>query len=551
MIVVDGEPVRFTHPLFASAIYSAAVGRGATRAHRRLAALADEHGAARATPGALHGGPGQRGGAHRRRRRGRGSPARCTGGRRRARRAGDSPHSGRTTPMSATGARSSSATTSSRRATRNARGTSCSPSPIARPASRAGRSSTSPGSTTGARAAGRRSHRCEQALTAAAGDQRLEATCHAELAVYCDFDAAALRASCARGARAARARAMTQIRTRSSTRSWRPREPGLVLGRGLPHDLIERAFESESRAATSIHRSRVGAQLGQWLKYVDDFAGLAPSLEAALSQAVQEGDESSMPNELMHLAQLECWSGNWPLASRYADESFELAEQGGQSFGGPPAMRALIDAHLGERRARPCHGRGAARGRGGRGDGRSSLSPRARLPRAVARRRRGRRDRICRARVELAESFGIREPGVFRVHADLIEALIGLGRLDRAGSAARRARRAGRGQPGARGRSPPAARCRGLLLSAHGDLDAAERSLEDALAAHERLPMPFELGRTLLAFGLLERRRERAAPRERAPRAGTRDLRGSRCATLGRAGAARAAAARWTADKPI
>ena len=54
-----------------------------------------------------------------------------------------------------------------------------------------------------------------------------------------------------------------------------------------------------------------------------------------------------MPNELMHLAQLECWSGNWPLAPRYAEESFELAEQVGQSFGGPPAMRALIDAHVG------------------------------------------------------------------------------------------------------------------------------------------------------------------------------------------------------------
>ena len=39
-----------------------------------------------------------------------------------------------------------------------------------------------------------------------------------------------------------------------------------------------------------------------------------------------------MPNELMHLAQLECWSGNWPLASRYAAESVELAEQSRAEF---------------------------------------------------------------------------------------------------------------------------------------------------------------------------------------------------------------------------
>ena len=121
----------------------------------------------------------------------------------------------------------------------------------------------------------------------------------------------------------------------------------LVLGRGLPQHLVERAYECESRAETSIHRSRVGGQLGQWLKYIDDFAGSRARLEEALAQAGQEGDESSTPNVLMHLAQVECWSGNWPLASRYAEESFELAEQVAQNFGGPPAMRALVDAHRG------------------------------------------------------------------------------------------------------------------------------------------------------------------------------------------------------------
>ena len=189
--------------------------------------------------------------------------------------------------------------------------------------------------------------RCEQALAAAAGDPALEAACHAELAVYCDFDAV----RCERHARAAldlldaageAADPDTLVDALLATA-----RAGLLLGRGLPPDLVERAFSSESQAAASIHRSRVGAQLGQWLKYVDDFAGARARLEEALSQAVQEGDESSMPNQLMHLAQLECWSGNWPLAARYAEESFELAEQVGQSFGGPPAMRALIDAHLG------------------------------------------------------------------------------------------------------------------------------------------------------------------------------------------------------------
>ncbi len=349
--------------------------------------------------------------------------------------------------------------------------------------------------------------RCEQALAAASGDRALEAVCHAELAVYCDFDAV----RCERHARAAlklldaegdAADPDTLIDALLATA-----RASLLLGRGLPLDVIERAFESESRAAPSIHRSRVGAQLGQWLKYVDDFAGSRARLEEALSQAVQEGDESSIPNHLMHLAQLECWSGNWSLASRYAEESFELAEQVGQSFIGPPAMRALIDAHLGNvERARATI---EARLEGAEGNPLAdplylrvlgflqlSLGDAAGAERHLSR------------TVEIAESFGIHEPGVYRVHADLTEALISMGNFDRAETLL------GEFETQARAIRVPwslatGARCRGLLLAAHGELDAAERALENALREHEQLPMPFERARTLLALGLLQRRRNK------------------------------------------
>ena len=273
--------------------------------------------------------------------------------------------------------------------------------------------------------------RCEQALSAAAGDPALEAACHAELAVYCDFDAG----RCERHARTAldlldaagdAADPDTLVDALLATA-----RASLLLGRGLPFDLIERAFRAESQAADSILRPRVGGQLGQWLKYVDDFTGARARLGAALSEARAEGDESSLPNLLMHLAQVECWSGDWPLAARYAEESFELAEQVGQTFGDPPAMRALVDAHLGNvERARatiesrlqgveekpmtvPLYLRAL-------GFLELSLGDAAAAGRHLSR------------TVELAESFGIREPGVYRVHADLVEALLGTGELDRA-----------------------------------------------------------------------------------------------------------------------
>jgi DNA-binding CsgD family transcriptional regulator len=57
------------------------------------------------------------------------------------------------------------------------------------------------------------------------------------------------------------------------------------------------------------------------------------------------------------------------------------------------------------------------------------------------------------------------------------------------------------------------ARCRGLLLAAEGNLEDALEAFRRALVEHERMPGPFERGRTLLAFGATERRlrRQRAA----------------------------------------
>jgi DNA-binding CsgD family transcriptional regulator len=53
------------------------------------------------------------------------------------------------------------------------------------------------------------------------------------------------------------------------------------------------------------------------------------------------------------------------------------------------------------------------------------------------------------------------------------------------------------------------ARCRSHLLAAHGELDAAERAAREAMDQHRRLPMPFEKARTQLLLGQLQRRRRR------------------------------------------
>ena len=89
---------------------------------------------------------------------------------------------------------------------------------------------------------------------------------------------------------------------------------------------------------------------------------------------------------------------------------------------------------------------------------------------------------------------------------DLIEAMIGVGRLDEAEqwieSWEGHGRRLNRVWVLAL-----SARCRALLLAAKGDVDAAVDAAERAMREHDRLPMPFEAARTQLLLGQLQRRK--------------------------------------------
>ena len=88
---------------------------------------------------------------------------------------------------------------------------------------------------------------------------------------------------------------------------------------------------------------------------------------------------------------------------------------------------------------------------------------------------------------------------------DEIEALAALGEVDLAWSFTRQLEAQGKslGRPWA---LATAARCRAHLAAVDGDLEGARAACEQALSQHERLPMPFELGRTLLVKGMIERR---------------------------------------------
>ena len=111
-----------------------------------------------------------------------------------------------------------------------------------------------------------------------------------------------------------------------------------------------------------------------------------------------------------------------------------------------------------------------------------------------------------------AAGFG--EPAViaFRFHQNEIEALVGLGRLDEAAELVEELEERGRrlDRPWA---LAMAGRGRALLCNARGDLQGALAAADEAVHTHARLAEPFELARTLLALGIVQRRlrRNRAA----------------------------------------
>jgi DNA-binding CsgD family transcriptional regulator len=348
---------------------------------------------------------------------------------------------------------------------------------------------------------------CERALHEPIEDPALEAEAHVSLAVFSDVDMQR---------RAAHAKSAIELIEQEETPDPALFSSALVayalgeyyLGRGLRQEPLERAIALEQASQRPRVAWTASSVLGQLLKYTDDYEGARPRLEAAYSLAVEEGDESSIPDLAAHLSELALWTGDWPAAERHARESLDVAGRAEQGFARGIGLycRALVDAHLGRiASARTYAEEGLAFGRERRDLwlegiclwvlGFLELSLGA--PEAVER-------HLSRAD-EIAETIGLVEPGQWRFHPDRIEALIQTGALDRADALLDRYRT--HASAAERPHAIAAAeRCQGLLVTARGDLDGAFEAFASSLQHYERLPLPFEQARTLLALGSTERR---------------------------------------------
>ena len=288
------------------------------------------------------------------------------------------------------------------------------------------------------------------------------------------------------------------------------------LGHPFPTHLFERAAALEESLGI------IELDYGPTALYASALAN-AGELDRArlllerLCELGRASGDAAVHQPLTVLASLEWDAGNWARSAVLAREAYEVAVQSGREAAEPKGMFSLarVEASVGDiesARARAEAALVLTQGRGWKSGGpRSVLS----LVELSLENYEAAYDSVKPA-MERYQQLGFTVSG----HECLaVEALAGCGRtadgralLGPAEDAAKAA--------GVRWLVAAAARARGLLEAADGDLESAERVLEEAVALAEPLGMPLELGRSLLALGTVRRRRQRKqAAREALMRA--------------------------------
>jgi DNA-binding CsgD family transcriptional regulator len=286
-----------------------------------------------------------------------------------------------------------------------------------------------------------------------------------------------------------------------------------LLGRGVDQELLDRgiALEGHLEGAFKSHVIRASFVVAQLLKFIDRLDEARRTFTELLGDAAAHGIETPISQIRYHLAELECRAGNWDAAMAHARESRAAAQRnrmGPMSSEGHFAV-GLVEAHLG--RADPARLAALEGLRVAEAAGETlllipNLSVLGFLEISLG--RPAEADAHLSRAVELEQAMGVREPAYFRVVPDEAEALVALGRLDEAEALLAPFEEAGRNLDRA-WTIATGARCRALVLAARGDLAGASAAADEAVQEHDRLPLPFELGRTLLVRGAVERRAKR------------------------------------------
>jgi DNA-binding CsgD family transcriptional regulator len=257
--------------------------------------------------------------------------------------------------------------------------------------------------------------------------------------------------------------------------------------------------------------------LATTLVWEDRFDEARALLESLVRQCEEKGDEMSLPVVLRSYADLEWCAGNWTAAFEHAARARKLATDNGQQtfLALALGMAALVEAHLGrdaDARATAAEGFELCARCGVVGTLLFLYGSLAVLE--LAEERPAPAHEIFGGIAASISQMGIADPSAVRLFPGEVEALASLGAVDEA-EALLRPFEARAGELGRRWALAASLRCRGIIADARGDHAAAAEILDQAVADHRALGMPFELGRTLLLKGEVGRRaRQKRSARE-------------------------------------
>ena len=283
----------------------------------------------------------------------------------------------------------------------------------------------------------------------------------------------------------------------------------LMGGDGLDTELFERAVALEERLGSLDLDHGPTVSYAWSLCLAGELGRARPLLERLCEQGRAAGD-AAVTLPLFLLASLEYETGNWDRAAQLARESYDVSIQTGREAAEPWGLftQAHVEAALGEVESARSRAERALVMTDGRGW--SSGGPRGALGflELSLENYEGAYDALLPA-IERYRSLGA---PLIEQTFDAAEALAGMGRVKEG-----RALLAGGEEAAGTIRFPwalaRAARARGLLAAAERDFDAALTALEKAVEADEQVGIPLALGRSLLALGSVQRemQRKRAA----------------------------------------
>jgi DNA-binding CsgD family transcriptional regulator len=286
-----------------------------------------------------------------------------------------------------------------------------------------------------------------------------------------------------------------------------------LAGRGVDWEKVDRALELEDPDRISLPGMPPSGVAGTVMAYVGRHEDARELMRVTCSRLSEQGEEKDLAHVLLWWSWLETRAGDFSRAAALADDAIACASVSGNRLieTWANAQHAWVDAHLGHDEEARRRIRESLEGDHPRVQ-LWAVTTLALLASSVP-------DyasawEACRPFVEHIETArSIGEPVPLMFLPDAIEALIGLGEVERAEALLVPFETSARNLDRVWALAT-AARCRGLLHSARGERDAAMASLRQALDEHDRGELPFERARALLALGgVLRRARRRAEAR--------------------------------------